>query len=92
MRREQLSRVFGNLEDRQIAEAFAFDPDRCDHAPERIVPMKKKKIVSFVLAAALILALGATAYAIDRVSLRRYPRNRRKPASIPACPELKPPS
>lgn len=63
MRREQLSRVFGNLEDRQIAEAFAFDPDRCDHAPERIVPMKKKKIISFVLAAALILALGATAYA-----------------------------
>ena len=64
MRREQLSRVFGNLEDRQIAEAFTFDPDRCDHAPERIVPMKKKRIISFALAAALLLALGATAYAI----------------------------
>ena len=63
MRREQLSRVFGNLEDRQIAEAFAFDPDRCDHAPERIIPMKKKRIISFALAAALILALGAVAYA-----------------------------
>ena len=63
MRREQLSRVFGNLEDRQIAEAFAFDPDRCGQSPERIVPMKKKRIISFALAAALLLALGATAYA-----------------------------
>ena len=69
MRREQLSRVFGNLEDRQIAEAFAFDPDRCDHAPERIVPLKKKRIISLALAAALLLTLGVAAYAAyDRVS------------------------
>lgn len=63
MRREQLSRVFGALEDRQIAEAFVFDPDRCGKSPERIVPMKKKRIISLAFVAALILALGATAYA-----------------------------
>ena len=69
MRREQLSRVFGNLEDRQIAEAFAFDPDRCDHAPERITAMKKKRIISLALASALLLTLGVAAYAAyDRVS------------------------
>ena len=69
MRREQLSRVFGNLEDRQIAEAYQFDPARGGHAPERIVPMKKKRIFAFALAAALLLSLSVVAYAAyDRVS------------------------
>ena len=69
MRREQLSRVFGALEDRQIAEAYRFDPARCEHAPERIVPMKKKRILAFALAAALLLSLSVVAYAAyDRVS------------------------
>lgn len=62
MRREQLSRVFGNLEDRQIAEAFRFDPARCGRSPERIVHMKKR-IIALALAAALLLSLGIVAYA-----------------------------
>ena len=64
MTREQLSRVFCNLDERQIAEAYQFDPDLCGRSPERIVHMKKKRIITFALAAALILALGVTAYAI----------------------------
>lgn len=64
MRREHLSRVFCNLDERQIAEAYQFDPDLCGRSPERIVHMKKKRIITFALAAALILALGTAAYAI----------------------------
>lgn len=62
MRREQLSRVFGNLEDRQIAEAFQFDPARRGRSPERIVPMKKR-IIALAIAATLLLSLGIGAYA-----------------------------
>lgn len=64
MTREQLSRVFCNLDERQITEAYQFDPDLYGRSPERIVHMKKKRIITFALAAALILALGITAYAI----------------------------
>ena len=53
MRREQLSRVFCDLDERQIAEAYQFDPELCGRSPERIVPMGKKRIISFALAAAL---------------------------------------
>ncbi len=64
MRREQLSRVFCNLEERQIAEAYQFDPDLCGRSPGRIVHMKKKRIITFALAAALILSLSISAYAM----------------------------
>lgn len=64
MKREQLSEILSHIDDRQIAEAFQFDPDRCGGAPERILPMKKKRLISIALAAALILALGVSAYAV----------------------------
>ena len=64
MRRETITLMLNGLADEYISEAAAFCPASIQESPERIVPMKKKKIVSFVLAAALILALGATAYAI----------------------------
>ncbi len=63
MRREQLSRVFGNLEERQIAEAYQFDPALGGGSPERIVHMGRKRIITFALAAALIISLGIAAYA-----------------------------
>ena len=66
MKREQLSDIIGNLDDRQIAEAYQFDPGLCGRSPERIGRMKIKRIVTFALAAALILALGVTGYAIYR--------------------------
>ena len=68
MTREQLSRVFCNLDERQIAEAYQFDPDLCGRSPKRIVHMKKKRIITFALAAALILSLGIVAYATGFVS------------------------
>ena len=66
MKREQLSDIIGNLDDRQIAEAYQFDPGLCGRSPERIGRMKIKRIVTFALAAALILALGVTGYAVYR--------------------------
>ena len=67
MRREQLSRVFCDLDERQIAEAYQFDPELCGRSPERIVHMGKKRIISFALAAALIITLGVAAYAAGNV-------------------------
>ena len=66
MKREQLSDIIGNLDDRQIAEAYQFDPALCGRSPERIGRMKIKRIVTFALAAVLILALGVTGYAVYR--------------------------
>lgn len=66
MKREQLSDIIGNLDDRQIAEAYQFDPARSGRSPERIGTMKVKRIITFALAAALILALGVTGFAVYR--------------------------
>ena len=63
MKREQVSDIITNIDDRHIAEAAQFDPARCGRSPERIVHMKKKRIITFALAAALLLALGAGAFA-----------------------------
>ena len=71
MKREQLSKVICNIDERQIAEAYQFNPDLCSDSPERIVHMSKKRIVTFALAAALMLALGITAYAIWSIHAAR---------------------
>ena len=63
MKREQLSKIICDLDDRQIAEACRFDPALCKGSPGRIV-MLKRKIIPFALAAVLLLALGAGAYAL----------------------------
>ena len=63
MKRDQLSKVICNIDERQIAEAYQFNPDLCSDSPERIVHMSKKRIFTFALAAALILSLGIAAYA-----------------------------
>ena len=68
MTREQLSRIICNLEERQIAEAYQFDPARCGRSPERTVRTKRKRIITLALAAALILSLGIAAYATGFVS------------------------
>ena len=63
MKRETITRMLNGLDDRYIGEAAAFDPDAVQGGPERIVPMKKKRIITLALAAALLIALGVTAYA-----------------------------
>ena len=64
MNRDLLSKAFGDIDDRFVAEAYR-QPDSEDPsaASERIVRMKKKRIITFALIAAIILALGAAAYA-----------------------------
>ena len=64
MKREQLSDIIGAIDDRQVAEAWQFDPDLCGRSPERIGNMKAKRIITLALAAALVLALGVGAYAV----------------------------
>ena len=64
MTREQLWDIIGNIDDRFIAEAAQYDPKQRSRSPERIGVMSKKRLFTFALAAALMLALGVTAYAI----------------------------
>ena len=61
MKRETITRMLNGLDDRYIGEAAI--PDFEQEGPERIVPMKKKRIITLALAAALLIALGVTAYA-----------------------------
>lgn len=64
MNREQAFQALNGLNDRYITEAIRYAPDESAGAPERIVKMKKKRIVAIALAAALLLALGIGAYAV----------------------------
>ena len=63
MNRELLSKAVGEIDESFIAEAYRPVSGTAAAAPERIVHLKKKRIITFALAAVLIVALGATAYA-----------------------------
>ena len=64
MKRRIISLALGELAERHISDTQSFFPGAAPDSPERSVPMKKKRIVTLALAAALILALGVTAYAV----------------------------
>ena len=64
MKRELLSKAFGNIDESYIVEAYRPVSGDAAGSPERIKPMKKKTMISFALAAALMLALGIAAYAV----------------------------
>lgn len=64
MKRETISLALDRLDDRHITDTVSFSPQTIQRSPERIVHMSKKRIITFALAAALMLALGITAYAI----------------------------
>ena len=64
MNRELLSKALCEIDESFIADAYRRVPEAAAGSSERIVHMRKKRIVTFALAAALILALGVTAYAI----------------------------
>lgn len=70
MKRELISQALNMLDDRYISDTASFDPGVIQESPERIVHMKKKRIISLALAAALILALGTAAYAIHNWKLQ----------------------
>ena len=63
MNRDRLFQALSGLDDRYIAEAIRYAPEDASGASERIVKMKTKRIITIVLAAVLLLALGLTAYA-----------------------------
>ena len=64
MNRAMLSKAVGDIDRRYILDAYRPVPLHAESSSERIVPMKKKKVVTLALAAALMLALGITAYAV----------------------------
>ena len=70
MKREELSSIISNIDERLVAEAYQYNPGFCSDSPERIVHMKKR-IITFALAATLMLALSITAYAIWSVHAAR---------------------
>ena len=70
MKRETISQAMNMLDERHICDT-AWEPGAIQEPPERIVHMRKKRIITFALAAALILALGITAYAVWGVHTAR---------------------
>ena len=62
MKRELLIQAFNNIDENYIAEAVYSTPKAASKAPERIVHLNRKRIITFALAAVLIVALAATAY------------------------------
>jgi len=77
MNRSDLSRVFNAIEDKYIEEALLASPQKAA-AEKGMHTMNKKtythrhtkRIITFALAACLLLALGAAAYAFDLFGLR----------------------
>ena len=63
MTRGDLFRAIAGIDDCFIAEAIRYDPPSASGSSERIVHLNKKKIISFALAAVLMLSLGIAAYA-----------------------------
>ena len=63
MKRETAFQVLGELDDRYIAEAYRYAPEKASDSPERVMHMKRKNILTFALAAVLILSLSISAYA-----------------------------
>ena len=62
MKRELLSRALGDIDERYLEEAYRAVPGAAA-PPERTVQMNRKRVLAFALAAALVLSLGAAAYA-----------------------------
>ncbi len=67
MTQESLSLALNDLAERHIRDTLVFSPGSAQAFPERISHMKKKRILTFALAAALILLLGAAAYALSGI-------------------------
>ena len=70
MKRETITLMLNSIDDDYISQAEVFCPDAIQEPPERIVHMKKR-IITFALAAALMLAFGITAYAIWNIHAAR---------------------
>ena len=65
MKRETISLALNRLDDRHISDTTDFLPGVIQNSEERILHMKKKRSITFALAAVLMLALAAVAYAVS---------------------------
>lgn len=63
MKRELLSKAFGDIDESFVCEAYRPVLEDASGSSERIVHMNRKRIISIALAAAIILSLGVSAYA-----------------------------
>ena len=75
MKRELLSKAVSDIDESFIAEAYCQIPEDASGFSERIAYMKKKRIITLALAAALMHALGIGAYAVSSIprSVGTYP-------------------
>ncbi len=64
MNRDKLFSALGEIDPRFVAEAVRYAPEEAAAPSERSKHMKSKRILSLALAAALIVALGFTAYGL----------------------------
>lgn len=87
MNREQLSEIISGLDDQHIVEAIRYSPGDAA-SPERIEHMKRKRILTIVFAAALILALGVAAYAISGIPRATGTHNMPKVAEYTSLTKL----
>ena len=67
MNRELLLKAFGDMDEGFIAEAYRLLPEAAASPSERIVHLKKKRIITLALAAALLLSLGIAAWSAGKV-------------------------
>ena len=77
MKRELLSRAFGDMDARFVAEAYR-GPGDAPGSSERNVRMKTKRLITAVLAAVLLLALASAAYASSTGGCRSILRSGRE--------------
>lgn len=70
MKREIISEALNALDERHISDTAVFAPASAQSSQERSAGVKTKRIITLALAAALILALGAAAYASDIFGLK----------------------
>lgn len=83
MKRETITMMLNGVDDNYISETAAFSPEHIQESPERIIHLKKKRIITFALAAALMLALGVAAYATGMFGIQALFMKNSAPADNP---------
>ena len=63
MNREDVFQALADIDDRFVSESVSYAPGEAVRSSERMVYMKKKRVLTLALAAVLAMALGITAYA-----------------------------
>ena len=88
MKRDTITLMLNGVDDAYISEAAFFLPASMPGRSERIVRIKQKRLFAFVLAAVLLLSLGAAAYAANLFGLRELYANPNRGDMPDAAAEL----